>query len=116
MRDNYQNRPNAPKAVTLPHVETTPVEDAAAVETPVAAPAAEAPEPSAKKDILGVVTGCSSLLIREKPDKNAGIVTAVPTGTELMVDRANSTPEFYKVCNAAGIEGFCMKRYVKLRA
>lgn len=112
MRDNYQNRTNAPKAISLSHVEKMPEENTATVETPVASPTPEAP---AKKDVLGVVAGCSSLLIREKPDKSASIVAAVTVGSELMVDHENSANGFYKVCNAAGIEGYCMKQYVNLK-
>lgn len=81
----------------------------------VTAPVVEEPKAPEKKDVFGAVTGCSSLLVREKPNKDADIVTALPAGTELMIDRENSTPGYYKVCNAAGIEGFCMRQYVELK-
>lgn len=119
MHGNYQNasRNEAPKAVAAPVEETAPVETPTeAVEAPVAEPVVEAPKAPEKKDVFGVVTDCKMLNVRAKADGNADIVAIIPAGTELMIDRKNSTSEFYKVCNAAGIEGFCMKKYIKIKA
>lgn len=63
----------------------------------------------------GVVVGCKSLLIRSNPDKNAAIVTVISAGSEVTIDKEHSTEEFYKVCNKAGVKGFCMKRYIRIR-
>lgn len=63
----------------------------------------------------GIVIGCKSLLIREKPDKNAGIVTVISAGSEVTINKEHSTDQFYKVRNNAGIEGFCMRRYIRIR-
>lgn len=115
MHGNYQNRQNHQKDSTVPVPETVSVENVAA-EMPVTEPAVEEVKAPEKKECLGTVTGCSSLLIREKPDKDASIVAAVAAGSELMVDRENSANGFYKVYNAAGIEGYCMKQYVNLKA
>jgi len=35
--------------------------------------------------------------------------------TELMIDENESTEEFYKVFTIAGIEGFCMKKFIAIR-
>jgi hypothetical protein len=32
-----------------------------------------------------------------------------------MIDEKESTEEFYKVCTAAGIEGFCMKKFIAIQ-
>ena len=66
-------------------------------------------------DVFAVVTNCRKLNIREAPNMDADIVTVFPAGSEVMIDIANSTDEFYKVCNAVGIEGYCMKQYIELR-
>lgn len=66
-------------------------------------------------EMFGVVTDCLKLNIREKPDKNSGIVTVVTCLTELKIDPTMSTGDWYAVCTASGIEGFCMKKFVAVR-
>lgn len=66
-------------------------------------------------EMFGVVTDCLKLNIREKPDKNSGIVTVVACLTELKIDPIMSTDDWYAVCTASGIEGFCMKKFVAVR-
>lgn len=66
-------------------------------------------------EVLAVVANCRKLNIREAPNMDADIVTVLTAGSEVMVDITNSTDDFYKVCNAVGIEGYCMKQYIELR-
>ena len=66
-------------------------------------------------EVLAVVTNCRKLNIREAPNMDADIVTVLPAGSEVMVDVKHSIDDFYKVCNAVGIEGYCMKQYIELR-
>lgn len=68
------------------------------------------PEP-----IIGVVTNCLKLSIREQPKKSADVICTVNALTELMVDLEGSTDEWLKVYNAEGIQGFCMRIYVAIR-
>jgi len=62
-------------------------------------------------EMFGVVTDCLKLNIRE----NSGIVTVVTCLTELKIDPTMSTGDWYAVCTASGIEGFCMKKFVAVR-
>lgn len=62
--------------------------------------------------IMGVVTECSKLRVREIPSPEGAEVTIVDFGEEIMVDLEESTEDFYKVWTAAGKEGYCMKQYI----
>lgn len=75
----------------------------------------EAEAETEEVEMFGVVTNCLKLNIREKPDKNSGIVTVVTCLTELKIDPTMSTDDWYAVCTASGIEGFCMKKFVAVR-
>jgi hypothetical protein len=64
---------------------------------------------------MGFVTNCKKLNIREKPTVEAPVVCEIVCQTELMIDEKESTEEFYKVFTAAGIEGFCMKKFITIQ-
>ena len=66
------------------------------------------------KNILGVVVDCDKLNIRKGPSINTDIVCMIDASTNLIVDYESSTDEFYKICTYAGIEGYCMKKFVKI--
>lgn len=83
------------------------VETEEVVEQPVETP--EVPEP-----IVGVVVDCRKLNVREEPHVSAEVLCTINAGTNVTVDIFETTEEFYKVCTAAGIEGFCMKKYIKV--
>lgn len=72
---------------------------------------------------IGVVANCGSLNLREQPSVDSNVVCQMDIGTEVIIDetapvegevRHASADEFYKVCTAAGIEGFCMKKYIEV--
>lgn len=67
------------------------------------------------KEVIGIVTDCQVLNIRTTPSGDAGIPCTVHALSELMINLAESTEEFYKVCTAAGVEGFCTKKYVAIK-
>ncbi len=62
-----------------------------------------------------VSKNCSHLNVRQAPNATAKVECVIKTGTELMVDEAASTGDFYKIYLASGIEGFCMKQFVNLK-
>ena len=67
-----------------------------------------------EKPKIGVVVDCTKLNVRKKPHANATIVTVITCETELEIIEAESTKDFYKICTAAGVEGFCMKRFISI--
>lgn len=89
----------------------------------VAEPMEEIAEPVEEDEIVdssqismfGFVSGCTKLNIRKEPRVNAEIVYVVDSGTDLMIDPADSTDEWLHVCNYGGIEGYCMKKYVTFK-
>lgn len=75
-------------------------------------------EKAEKPSTTGVVTDCLKLNIRKTPVEDptgANIIGTIECLTEVMIDMGESTDKFYKVCTAAGLEGFCMKKYIAVR-
>ena len=65
--------------------------------------------------LIGIVSNCNRLNVREKASKDAAIVCEVACETKVMIALNESTEDFYKVCTAAGIEGFCMKQFITIQ-
>ena len=64
---------------------------------------------------IGVVVGCEKLNVRKEPSINSDIVFQFPCNMEVEIFIDKSTEDWFYVCNAAGIEGFCMKKYIDYR-
>ena len=69
----------------------------------------------AAQNVIGIVANCKKLNIRERPTKDSRVVTIVSCFDELEIDMNNSNDEWYAVFTVAGIEGFCMKKFVVIR-
>lgn len=99
----------------------TPTVDPVVVDEPVVTPTVDPevvdpvvdPEPE-NTEFLGVVTDCVKLNVRKEPNMEADIVTTLLVGTEVMVDKAASTEEFYKITTETGVEGYCKKDYISI--
>lgn len=65
---------------------------------------------------VGIVTGCSKLNVREEPKTDSAIISEIPCQAEVMIEEAESTEDFYKVCTSFGVEGFCMKKYIVVKS
>lgn len=64
----------------------------------------------------GIVTGCEKLNIRDKSSKDGKVLTVLNKGTEVEVyTQAPTTPDFYKVKTASGLEGYCMKQFITIK-
>lgn len=62
----------------------------------------------------GVVTA-GKLNIRKLPSPNGEVVAQVAQNTTLQIDTEASTAEWYKVYTPAGIDGYCMKKFVTIK-
>lgn len=62
---------------------------------------------------IGVVDGCVKLNIRKAPSVDSEIITEVASGTEVQI--LGTSKDFYHICTAAGIDGFCMKKFVNVK-
>lgn len=100
---------NYSKPETIKEEPEAAVEEAKEESTPVVEESVEEPTP-----VVGKVVDCSKLRIRKAGNANAEVVCEIPVGTELTIDEAGSTSDFYKVYTAAGVEGFCMKKFVEI--
>ena len=61
------------------------------------------------------VANCLRLHIHSEPSRESEIVCKVRYLTELEIDLATSTKDFYKVFTATGAEGFCQKEYITVK-
>lgn len=106
---NYTNYSKPAKKVPKPEV---PFEVNESVkETEIIAPIA--PEP--KKTARGVVVGCFNLNVRTGPRKDFDVICEIPSESEVEIDESESFEDFYKICTASGVEGFCMKKFIEIR-
>ena len=82
------------------------------VEEVVAEEAAEeVVEEPVKEDVIGFVSGCSKLRVREAASANAKVLCEISENSKIIINEAESTKDFYKVCTEAGVEGFRHCRY-----
>ena len=83
-------------------------------EAPVASQVDEDPEVEEDEIIIGVVTECAKLNVRKEPSADAEVLTTILLGAEVKVDIFESTNGFYKVCTGAGVEGYCVEKYINI--
>lgn len=109
-RHNYSNysRPNDKKPTT--HVPTVPY-------VPVPAPEPVLVEESVETVTIakaeGVVVNCGKLNVRAEPSIDADVVAVLNAQSEIEIDVVKSTDEWFHVCTAAGVDGYCMRKYVE---
>ena len=65
--------------------------------------------------LIGIVIDCKNLNVRAQPDSDADVLGTIPADPELLIDESDTPSEFYKVCAASGLEGFCMKMYIAVQ-
>lgn len=91
-----------------------PVETAEVVEHIEAVePAIETAIETAPAPKIGRVFGCTSLNVRKAPKTNAMVICTINCHAEVEIDELESTDDFYKICTASGIEGYCMKKFIR---
>ena len=64
--------------------------------------------------VKGVVTDCGKLNVRREPTSDSKVITTISSGTEVEINNEESTDEFYKICTAVGVEGFCMRKFINI--
>lgn len=105
-----------PTIMQKPEVATEPEKPAEPVVAEVVTPAAVEPEkPKAPEARKAVVCNCTKLNVRKNPYSNADILAIINADEEVEVRNADAKGKFYPVRTASGIEGFCMKDYLKMK-
>ena len=64
---------------------------------------------------IGIVSDCERLNVRKAPSRNAAVVAEINVYSEVMIDINNSTSDWYNICTASGVEGFCMKDFITIK-
>ena len=111
----YANQNLSEEVVESVVTEEPVVEEPVVPEVEVVEEETVTPEPPAEP-VYGVVTECVKLNVRKEPDVSADVLTTILLGTEVLVDEANSTEDFYKIVTGAGVEGFCVKKFININS
>lgn len=106
---NYSN--NKPKTETEQTEETVIVEN----QGEKGDPGLPDPLPQLSTSTTGTVSNCQRLRVREAASVNSEVLCEILINSEVIIDNQNSTKDFYKVTTSAGIEGFCMKKFIEVK-
>ena len=63
----------------------------------------------------GKVARCNKLRVRKSPSPLAEVLCEIAVDTKVIINESDSTIDFYKVCTGAGVEGYCMKKFIELK-
>ena len=66
--------------------------------------------------ITGIVSDCKKLRVRNAPRLDSDVICEIEAGSIVEIDEVNFTEEFYKVCTETGIDGYCMKKFIKVES
>lgn len=69
---------------------------------------------NAVNTITGIVSDCKKLRVRNYPELDANVICEIDEGAHVAIDNSESTEDFYKVCTETGIDGYCMKKFIKI--
>lgn len=65
--------------------------------------------------VVGFVSNCDRLNVREKPYKGSNVLTILADGCDVIVNEHLSTENFYHVLTRHSIQGFCQKDYISIK-
>ena len=65
-------------------------------------------------EVKGKVSGFENLYVRKEASKYSEPVGIVTDKDDILIDVTNSTDDFYKVITSNGLEGYCVKEFVKI--
>lgn len=113
----YSNKKNDKTAAVGDQVsyDNEPVQEIHNAVDVVVEPVVVAPTPEVKmepKIVKGTVAGCSKLNVRAKPSTEADIVCVLDAKSEITINVDKSTDEWFCICTAAGVKGYCMRKFV----
>ena len=65
-------------------------------------------------EVIGKISGFEKLYVRKEANKDSEPVGIVTSKDDLSIDIIHSTDDFYKVITSNGLEGYCVKEFVKI--
>lgn len=115
----YSNKKSEFETPAITHANVTAVEEVVTpeIETVTAAPEVEKVVETVEtvtlpETVTGVVSNCSKLNVRALPTMNSEVVCVLDVMSEIEINVAKSDAEWVNVCTAAGIDGYCMRKFV----
>lgn len=63
--------------------------------------------------VEGIVAGCAKLNVRAEANLFADIVCVLDASSEIEIDVNKSNNDWFYICTATGIEGYCMRKFVE---
>lgn len=63
----------------------------------------------------GIVFDCNKLNVRKQASKDSEVIEIIDINSEVLIDLALSTNDFYKVRTMSGKEGYCLKTFIKIK-
>lgn len=63
--------------------------------------------------VAGMVVGCARLNVRAEASLFADVVCVLNAQSEIEIDVNKSDKDWFYVCTATGIEGYCMRKFVE---
>lgn len=111
---NYTNNSTVEEPAAVVETETIVPVVEEAIETPVVdVETVVVPDPV--ELVEGVIANCAKLNVRVAPNATADVLCILNVASEIEIDLAKSTDEWYHVCTATGVEGYCMRKFVDVR-
>lgn len=68
---------------------------------------------SLPETVEGVVVGCAKLNVRAEANLFSNVVCVLNAQSEIQIDVNKSNNDWFYICTATGIEGYCMRKYVE---
>lgn len=113
----YNNAKNQePETIVEPVVEEPVAEPAADIQMAIEGVAEPEVIADPAPDVLSaIVVDCAKLNVREEPSPKANVIAIIDASNEVVVHDSESFGNYYKICTASGIEGYCIKDYLSLK-
>lgn len=67
-----------------------------------------------EEPVFGLVVNCLKLRVRTCPNKESEVLCVLDKGDKVEIIKEKSTHKFYKIVLSSGVEGFCLKDFIKI--
>lgn len=116
---NYNKMYESDKGPVATDVTSIETVDAAEVVEPVITeteqPATSVIEKTEPKPHKAIVCNCKKLNVRENPEPKANVIMIINEDDEVTVYTDGSVGNYYSIRTESGIEGYCVKDYLKMK-
>lgn len=65
------------------------------------------------KTVEGMVVGCARLNVRAEANLFSDVICTLNAQSEIEINVEKSDNEWFYICTASGLEGYCMRKYVE---